>query len=466
MTKIFSPLAITLYLFAFGSFLRFYNLSFDDLWIDEMSTFWIANPNFDLSTSIKNHVSLELTPFVFNFLIKNYFLIFGYSAELSRIVPALCSILAIVVLFLISKEISQKKEFLLTTFLVSLNIFLISYSQELRVYSTLFLLISLSILFFIRTHKNQKKIDLFYFFITTLISAFLHHYAFILLISYIFFFVIKFNSLNKIHFSQALMTFFIFVLSCVYYYKSFTTSIATPTWMLQPDLKFYTNFYFSKFFGSRIVGLFFLILLCGLLFKRLKLVLSNNYLLLLGILLVFSYAIPLIYGYISRPVIMPRYIIFVLIPIILLISHLTFDLNKQSRNIIFALVVVVTIGNLFTEETFKQFYKERVYYKPEITKALSIVNKSDINIIVSSVNPREKELIEPWKSSINNYLNYLIEKNNFEIFIKKNSEHSGKVWILCVHDLNQNNCKLPLNTIKISEHTLNRLNLILMNYKK
>ena len=463
MTKIFSPFAITIYLFAFGSFLRLYNLSFDDLWIDEMSTFWIANPNFDLSTSIKNHTSLELTPYLFNFLIKNFFLIFGYSAELSRIIPAISSILTILVMFFISKEISQKKEFLLTTFLVSLNIFLISYSQELRVYSTLFLFISLSILFFIKAHKNQKKINLFYFFITTFISAFLHHYAFILLFSYIIFFVIKFKTLNKIHFSQALVAFFIFFFSCVYYYKSFTTSIANPTWMVQPDLKFYTNFYFSKFFGSRIVGLFFLILLCGLLVKRLKLVLNNNYLFFLTILLICSYAIPLIYGYVSRPVIMPRYIIFVLIPIILLISHLTFDLNKKFRNIIFVLVAIVSIGNLFTEETFRQFYKDRIYYKPEINKAINVVNKSDTKIIVSTVNPREKELIDPWKKAINNYLNNLIQKNNFEILIKDNMKLTGKFWILCVHDLNQNKCELPLNSIKISEYSLNRLELILVN---
>ena len=463
MTKIFSPFAIAIYLFAFGSFLRLYNLSFDDLWIDEMSTFWIANPNFDLSTSIKNHTSLELTPYLFNFLIKNFFLIFGYSAELSRIIPAISSILTILVMFFISKEISQKKEFLLTTFLVSLNIFLISYSQELRVYSTLFLFISLSILFFIKAHKNQKKINLFYFFITTFISAFLHHYAFILLFSYIIFFVIKFKTLNKIHFSQALVAFFIFFFSCVYYYKSFTTSIANPTWMVQPDLKFYTNFYFSKFFGSRIVGLFFLILLCGLLVKRLKLVLNNNYLFFLTILLICSYAIPLIYGYVSRPVIMPRYIIFVLIPIILLISHLTFDLNKKFRNIIFVLVAIVSIGNLFTEETFRQFYKDRIYYKPEINKAINVVNKSDTKIIVSTVNPREKELIDPWKKAINNYLNNLIQKNNFEILIKDNSKLKGNFWILCVHDLNQNKCEPPLNSIKISEYSLNRLELILIN---
>ena len=55
MTKIFSPFAITIYLFAFGSFLRLYNLSFDDLWIDEMSTFWIANQTLIFLHQLKSY---------------------------------------------------------------------------------------------------------------------------------------------------------------------------------------------------------------------------------------------------------------------------------------------------------------------------------------------------------------------------------------------------------------------------
>ena len=28
----------------FGSFIRFYNLNFDDLWSDEMVSYWLSNP--------------------------------------------------------------------------------------------------------------------------------------------------------------------------------------------------------------------------------------------------------------------------------------------------------------------------------------------------------------------------------------------------------------------------------------
>ena len=37
----------------FGAFLRFYNLNFDDLWSDEMISFWLSNPTYSFSETLK-----------------------------------------------------------------------------------------------------------------------------------------------------------------------------------------------------------------------------------------------------------------------------------------------------------------------------------------------------------------------------------------------------------------------------
>ena len=61
----------------------------------------------------------------------------------------------------------------------------------------------------------------------------------------------------------------------------------------------------------------------------------NNYLLLIFIL-IFSYIIPLAYGYLKTPILTDRYIIFVLIPILILISSLIFEVtNKKVKIVIF-----------------------------------------------------------------------------------------------------------------------------------
>ena len=63
----------------FGLFLRIYNINHEDLWVDEMSTFWISNPNIALETSYKNNSLLEVQPFFYNFLMRIYFSILGYK---------------------------------------------------------------------------------------------------------------------------------------------------------------------------------------------------------------------------------------------------------------------------------------------------------------------------------------------------------------------------------------------------
>ena len=146
--KIFKPTYFFLIILILGFFLRFYNLNFDDFWIDELSTFWIANPEISLKDSYLNHKSLEQTPFLFNLTIKTFFWIFGYKVEISRYLPFLFSFMSIISIAYISKLLSNNNSYIFSSFLISFNIFLISYSQELRVYSALLFFISLSLIFF------------------------------------------------------------------------------------------------------------------------------------------------------------------------------------------------------------------------------------------------------------------------------------------------------------------------------
>ena len=74
-------------------------------------------------------------------------------------------------------------------------------------------------------------------------------------------------------------------------------------------------------------------------------------------MLFLSYFLPLIYGYFLKPIIFPRYIMFVIIPIILIISILIFYLeNKNTRRFLIFFFVLINLGNHLTESTFKQFF--------------------------------------------------------------------------------------------------------------
>ena len=38
-----------------GIFLRIYQLNFENYWLDEMLSFWVADPNLSLEDTLKNH---------------------------------------------------------------------------------------------------------------------------------------------------------------------------------------------------------------------------------------------------------------------------------------------------------------------------------------------------------------------------------------------------------------------------
>jgi len=463
MTKLLNPLFVLFIIFLLGSIFRFYNINFDDLWIDEISTFWISNPSFDVNTSYKNHLSLEQTPYLFNYIVKIFFTLFGYKIELARFIPALTSIFSILVVAQISRHISKNSEYLLSVFLISFNIFLISYSQELRVYSTQFFFISLSLLYFIKINGLKNTTNYFLFFIFTLISIILHPFSLILLFSYFTIFILDFIKKEKINFKFIILNIGIFTISAIFYFYHTILSLDIPTWITQPDLKFYSNFYFSKFFGSRIMGLFFLIILLLLVIKFYKQIIINKILLLFTIFIIYSYLFPLVYGYFFKPIILPRYVIFVLIPITLLISNLIFKLKYIPKFILIGSVVILTLLNFTTEETFRQFITDRKVYKPEFNKALNIVEKSDEKELLLLLNPVQHELKSSWEKSTLNYLEYLNQKNNYSIsFINRKRSENQEYWILCIYDLNQNICKLKNNLTINNEIYLNRGKLILV----
>jgi len=201
--------------------------------------------------------------------------------------------------------------------------------------------------------------------------------------------------------------------------------------------KFYYNYYFSRFFGSRIMGLIYLstlIYLIILFIKKIFLTL-NNYLLLIFVFL-FSYIIPLTYSYIKTPILTDRYIIFVLIPILILISSLIFEVkNKKLKTFLFIFILAPTIINNYME------IKNRIVTKPEFTKFLTNIKKSETKSLAVHAPSRELMLVE-------NYIKTLKEfkKMNFKIHNIDNIPNGEKmIWITCYEPLVGFDCTLPNN---------------------
>ena len=134
------------FLIILGIFTIFYQINFEDLWLDELSSFWIADPNLSYSETIARHNETDYhNPILFNLVLKYFFKIFGYNPDLARYLTLFFGSLSLIFIGLISYQEKKNNYYLLTTFLACVSIYIIKYSQELRPYSLLLLTISINI---------------------------------------------------------------------------------------------------------------------------------------------------------------------------------------------------------------------------------------------------------------------------------------------------------------------------------
>jgi len=244
-------------------------------------------------------------------------------------------------------------------------------------------------------------------------------------------------------------------------------------WIEQPKLKFYTNFYFSSFFGSRIMGLIHLLILLALILIFKNRIFKNlNFITFFIILIFLSYFTPLLYGWIFKPIIHSRFIIFVLIPIIVTISYLIFEIkNKYIKNSIIYFIVLLTLGNQLTESNFQQFFNDRAKYKPDYLSPLKTINQSNYKNYF--INHNFHSYKNSWSKIYENYFESISKENNLNINILKFSELKKNkledIWIICPKDLMEKKCeKIQANNyfefkvIKNIEY--NKVNLKLINF--
>ena len=191
------------------------------------------------------------------------------------------------------------------------------------------------------------------------------------------------------------------------------------------------------------MGVLFLILLIFLSIKNYKKIIDFEPITFLVIIIFFSYFLPILFGYIYKPLLVNRYIIFVLIPVLIIISIFTFSIkNSFLKNFIIFVIIVFTLGNHLTEQTFKQFFYERVVSKPQYTDTLIYINNSEYkNYILRAENMKNKKATI---DAVNHYITYLNKKNKLNVkFIPDKARDKIKIlWHICFQDFNGKNCKV------------------------
>ncbi|MDD4483202.1 MAG: glycosyltransferase family 39 protein [Methanoregula sp.] len=161
-----------------GLFLRFYNLGYNSLWLDEAATYNFSVNSFADIWGIT--AGGEFNPPLFHWA-EHIMLMFGNNEVILRFVPALLGVLSIPVFYLVGKEFLDRNTGILAAAACAVSPFLIYYSQEARAYSMMLFFVALATFFFLKAMKSGNRIQWIWFGVFSALAFWTHFYAFVMI---------------------------------------------------------------------------------------------------------------------------------------------------------------------------------------------------------------------------------------------------------------------------------------------
>lgn len=255
--------------------LRFYHLDFQSIWMDEIYTMNVTNPDTSFATLISEVNLREGFPYLYFILIKTAHIIFDYSPVIARSFSAIMGILSVYYIYKLGKELFGKKAGLLAALLLTFSEHCIYLSQEARPYTFYLLAVILSfygLVLFIKnpTLKNAIKYGLFAgLLLNTNFFGFVNLFSQALIVLF-YLYILPKN--DKVPFlKNALIAAVIaLVLFIPNYYKLTTLFGIKSSWIPAPTNESF-SLLFKEFLGNSEITLFmFTVLFLFFFFKTLK----------------------------------------------------------------------------------------------------------------------------------------------------------------------------------------------------
>lgn len=148
--------ALTLILLI-ATILRFYKINFQSLWMDEIYTMNITNPENSFETIITEVNNREGFPYLYFLLLKILHTIFGYNPIITRGLSALLGVLSVYAISKLGEKIYSKKAGLFAALILTFSEYAIYISQDARPYTFYLFFIIISYIGLIDFIKDQTK---------------------------------------------------------------------------------------------------------------------------------------------------------------------------------------------------------------------------------------------------------------------------------------------------------------------
>jgi len=348
-----------------GFILRFYNLGFNSLWLDEATTFNWSKPGFFEIWEISR--STDFHPPLFHW-IEHIMLVFGQSEFVLRTAPALLGILTIPVFYLIGKELHDKNVGIISAALLTFSYFGIFYSQEAYSYSLVLFVFSLVILFYLLALRTDNITCWVLFGIISAIAFWTHYYVFVGLgVIYLHAIITRGENLKKDirhakNFLAAFCTMLILILPLLFIVgeRFFRLTGSPPTYgVLGPILIQETLIRFSGGYSSlnEIITIIYLVpMIGGLVYLYAK---DRNKCLFLAMFLILPIVISVLIS--SKMTMNPRYLIY-LLPVYFTLVAMSYPIIFKlipNRNLLYLIVILIGVMNApLLAEYYSSYTKE------------------------------------------------------------------------------------------------------------
>jgi len=159
-------------------FLRFHDISAQDVWCDEANSVIIAELN---PSGIITRMSNDASPPLYYLLLHSWMYAFGKTELALRSLSVLFGVMLIIALYFIGKRMFSEKVGLYAALIASAAPIHIMYSQQIRMYTLLSLMSLLSMYYLMRFIREKKISFLPGYGIFTVLSLYTHNYGLFLL---------------------------------------------------------------------------------------------------------------------------------------------------------------------------------------------------------------------------------------------------------------------------------------------
>ncbi|MGV3697711.1 glycosyltransferase family 39 protein [Flavobacterium sp.] len=356
---------------ALAAFLRFYKVDFQSLWLDEIHTINEADPNKSFGEVYQSLLVSEPHPPLYFFLIHILFKIFGYTTLVARCFAAIIGIAGVYSIYLLGKELFDKKIGICAALLLAFNYFHIYYSQEARMYPLLFLTTTISFIYLIRFIKAPTYKTAIIYGLSASLMIYSHFFALFTLFSQaliLLYYIVYPYAVTRKKFLifSAVSGLIITVLYIPTYALIVKTTEIKSIWIEKPTLDVFTQF-FKDFFGNSEIVVFLAFLMVILFFLKLfnsdiskrkginpiedKMIFSA---LLLLVWIFITLLLPLIRTYTSLPMLINRYFINIL-PAVIIIIAIGFS-SIKNKTVSYGLMALVFIFSITDTLIVKKYY--------------------------------------------------------------------------------------------------------------